>query len=279
MLIGSYRATDADMDTLTWSLEGADASSFTLTPSNDIPPSQDLVFRSSPDFETPADTGGDNVYNVTVKVSDDESPALSATVPVTVTVNNLQEDGMVTITCTGTLSEGELLTATLDDPDGEPTTGTVMWQWARGSTASGSFSDINGATSSSYTLAAEDVGQYLQATVTYGDPASHIEEPQPASAVSGPVAAGNAKPTFDDDDDTTRTVPENNEGGTNVGAAITASDSDMDDTLTYSLGGTDADSFDIDDSTGQITTQGGRYLRLRGYGAYEEHLRSHRERA
>ena len=56
---------------------------------------------------------------------------------------------------------------------------------------------------------------------------------------------------------TTRKVAENSAAGTNVGKPITATDPDAGDTLTYSLSGTDAASFDIGGSTGQITTKAG----------------------
>ena len=65
----------------------------------------------------------------------------------------------------------------------------------------------------------------------------------------------NETPTFPDGNaSTTRGVAENSAAGTNVGAAVSASDVDG-DTLTYSLGGTDAASFDLDTSTGQITVK------------------------
>ena len=50
----------------------------------------------------------------------------------------------------------------------------------------------------------------------------------------------------------TRSVDENAPAGANVGAPVTATDADG-DTLTYSLSGTDASSFDIGSSSGQIT--------------------------
>ena len=51
----------------------------------------------------------------------------------------------------------------------------------------------------------------------------------------------------------TREVEENSAVGTSVGAVVTATDADN-DTLTYSLEGTDATSFEIDSGTGQIKT-------------------------
>ena len=52
-----------------------------------------------------------------------------------------------------------------------------------------------------------------------------------------------------------RSVVENTAAGENVGAPVAATDPDTGDTLTYTLGGTDAASFDIDPLTGQLMTQ------------------------
>ena len=49
-------------------------------------------------------------------------------------------------------------------------------------------------------------------------------------------------------------MAENTAANTNIGTAVSATDPDG-DTLTYSLSGTDAASFDLDTSTGQIKTK------------------------
>ena len=70
-----------------------------------------------------------------------------------------------------------------------------------------------------------------------------------------------ADPEFKDSSDPiTRSVDENTPEGVNIGAPIFATDADESvieyrDTLTYSLEGTDAESFDIDPSTGQLITK------------------------
>ncbi len=64
----------------------------------------------------------------------------------------------------------------------------------------------------------------------------------------------NNPPVFTAGDSTTRTVAENTTAGTNIGAAVAATDTDENDILTYTLGGTDADSFSIDSATGQLQT-------------------------
>ena len=66
------------------------------------------------------------------------------------------------------------------------------------------------------------------------------------------VAPDNNPPVFSDSDN--RSVPENTPPGANIGAPVSATDDDG-DTLTYSLEGTDADSFDIDPATGQLITK------------------------
>ena len=76
-----------------------------------------------------------------------------------------------------------------------------------------------------------------------------------AVGATNPVASSNSQPTFSADT-ATRTLPENSGAGVDVvGGTITATGSDS-DTLTYSLTGTDAGSFEID-SSGQLKTKTG----------------------
>ena len=78
---------------------------------------------------------------------------------------------------------------------------------------------------------------------------------QSGHKVDGSRTTDNVAPVFADDL-VAITLPENSAVGTSVGAAVTATDADS-DTLTYSLEGTDAASFDIDSGTGQIETKSG----------------------
>ena len=76
--VATLTATDADADSLEWSKAGgADAGRFTLSSAGD------LTFTTAPDYETPADADGDNVYAVTVQVSDGTNTDM-ATLEVTV---------------------------------------------------------------------------------------------------------------------------------------------------------------------------------------------------
>ena len=63
----------------------------------------------------------------------------------------------------------------------------------------------------------------------------------------------NEAPTFTEGTSATRAIEENTATNTNIGNAIAATDAD-EDTLTYTLGGTDAASFSIAKASGQLQT-------------------------
>jgi sugar lactone lactonase YvrE len=74
-------ATDADNDTLTYAIAGgADAAAFTIVSTTGV-----LSFTAAPDFEAPTDAGANNVYDVTVSVSDGNGGSDSQDIAVTVT--------------------------------------------------------------------------------------------------------------------------------------------------------------------------------------------------
>ncbi len=68
------------------------------------------------------------------------------------------------------------------------------------------------------------------------------------------IKGENSAPEFTEGSTTTRSVLEKTVAGVNIGNPVTATDTDEYDTLTYSLGGTDASSFSIDSGTGQLKT-------------------------
>ena len=197
-------------------------------------------FKSPPDFE------GKNSYSVTVQASDGR---LTGTLDVTVNVTNVDEAGTVTLLNTQP-QVGTQLTAELEDPDGSIS--AVTWKWER-STSSNAWTIINGATSASYTPVDDDVSKSLRATATYTDDQGSSKS---ASATSANQVQEepetNTAPEFEVA--TTRTVPENTPKGENIGDPVKATDT-TDNNLTYTLGGDDAESFDIDESTGQLKTK------------------------
>lgn len=82
-------ATDVDSDTLTFSLSGVDAALFEIDANTGA-----LRFAAAPDFEAPADDGGDNIYDLTVTVTDDLGASDSA--DLTVSVTDVAEAGLIT---------------------------------------------------------------------------------------------------------------------------------------------------------------------------------------
>ncbi len=118
MAVITVTATDPDAgSTLTFSIVGgADQGLFTINATTGA-----LAFVSGRDFETPADAGGNNVYDVTVQVSDG---ALVDTQAIAVTVTNTNEPPAITsggggTNATASVAENTtaITTVTATDPD------------------------------------------------------------------------------------------------------------------------------------------------------------------
>ena len=181
-MVSTYEAMDDEDDnaSLEWSLSGPDSEKFEFSPSSEtVCDTTDTSVRTAkaarvlvcfdsefaPDFESPTDSNGDNVYNVTVEVTDRDRNSDSRDVAVTVT--NVEENGKVVLK--NLVPEvGIPITAVLTDLDGGIR--DVEWQW--------SYAEddevIDGATSATYTPVTGDfdpVPQILRATATYRDAA------------------------------------------------------------------------------------------------------------
>ena len=144
--VTTVTATDVDAGTtLTYSLSGVDSAKFVINPAGA------LSFVTGPNFESATDVGGDNVYNVTVTVSDG---ALTDTQDIAVTVGNVNEASTGSLNISGysfnnnlagnTISANLIASNTIVDPDGM--TSVVQYQWQR--LVAGNWVDIAGATSS-----------------------------------------------------------------------------------------------------------------------------------
>ena len=79
----TYRATDPEGSYVTWSLSGDDFDAFEISLTGV------LTFRNVPNYEVPEDLDGDNVYEVTVEVTDETNNV--AQLEVTVAVVNLTD--------------------------------------------------------------------------------------------------------------------------------------------------------------------------------------------
>ena len=86
-----YTASDPDITAdpvanLTWSLLGADASKFSIPETG---ATRTLSFKANPDYESPGDSGGNNVYEVILVVTDSKGNTDEQNV--TVKVTNIEE--------------------------------------------------------------------------------------------------------------------------------------------------------------------------------------------
>ena len=240
--VGTYTA-DGPL-TPTWSVEGDDMEAFTIGGS-----SGELMFASPPDFEAPVDMGMDNMYQVTVKA---EAGGEMDMMDVTVTVTNVEEPGEVTLSAMQPVV-GKAVTATLMDPDGGEM--DVTWKWARSMDMS-DWTDIMDANDAMYMPMAMDYGYYLRATAMYTDGEGSDKS---AMGDSDNMVIMMTVPMFDSET-VTMEVADNTAAGMNIGTPVTATDADA-DALTYTLGGTDAASFDIDAVLRPVDDQGSLGLR------------------
>ena len=146
--VGAYSVRG---ETPSWALSGTDRTAFRISGGGVV------TFVRTPDYETKTS------YTFTVEATVDGN---TGTRDVTVNVTNVDEDGMVRLSPPQPVV-GSAVTATLTDEDGGVT--GESWRWARADTAGGTYTNISGATSASYTPVDADGGKYLRATVRYRD--------------------------------------------------------------------------------------------------------------
>ena len=245
--IGSaYTATDPENDALTYTLDSGSAATFEIDANGQLKTKADLNYEA------------DSSYTVIVQVTDSRDDngvadtATDAAITVTVTVTDEDDPGSITFSSDPPIA-GTTLAAVLEDQDGVKSDVAVTWKWEISADQT-NWNTITDATTDSYTPGSDDIGDYLRVTATYDDekgPGKTVEAETDA-VLTAP--ATNTDASFADLD-ATRSVPENTAAGQPIGAPVAAVDPDDEDTLTYSLGGTDAASFDIDTSNGQLKTK------------------------
>ena len=235
---------DDDGDSLTYTISGGtDAASFEI-----VAASGQLQTRGALDFETKSS------YSVTVSVSDGKDAGGNAdtaaddTIDVTISVTNADEAGALSVP--GTPRVGSALSASLSDPDGAVS--SVTWTWESSSDGN-AWTTIAGATAASYTPVAADLGRQLRVTAAYTDPQGAGKSAVATLAAVEAALVVNHQPAFATDT-ATRSVAENTAAAQSIGAPVEASDDDG-DSLTYTLGGTDASSFAIVEGSGQLQTR------------------------
>ncbi|MDP1573225.1 MAG: cadherin domain-containing protein, partial [Pseudomonadota bacterium] len=253
--VTTVTATDADAGaTLTYSITGgADQAKFTINPTTGV-----LAFVSAPDFETPTDSGANNVYDVTVQVSDG---ATTDTQDIAVSVTDIAGATII--------SNGGGATAAVSVAENATAVTTVIGTVDGAATLA--YSIIGGADAAKFTI---NSTTGVLAFVAAPD----FETPTDSGAdnvydVTVQVSDGSATDTQDIAVTITNVneapVITSNGGGASAAinvaenstavTTVTSTDVDAGDGKTYSItGGADSALFNINSSTGALTFVSGR---------------------
>ena len=229
-------ATDEDAgDTLTYGLEGADASSFDIDESGQIKVAAGTIL----------DHEAGRSYAVTVTATDSQGG--SGSVEVRVTVTDVDEPpGKATVSIEGQTLSSLTVEWTAPDNAGRPAITDYDVGYRRASDSSWTEHPHEG-TGLRAVIESLDPGTDYQVRVL----ARNDEGDGPWSdAAQGRTVASSA-PDFGADA-ASRSVPENSPSGTSVGEPVTATDEDAGDTLTYGITGPNPGGFTIDGQTGQL---------------------------
>ncbi len=252
--VTTVTASDADAGaTLSYSIVGgADAARFAINAATGA-----LSFVSAPDFESPADAGGNNVYDVTVQVSDGSNTDTQA---IAVTVSDANDNAPVISSNGGGASAAvsvaengtAVTTVTASDADA----GATLSYSIVGGADAARFA-INAATGALSFVSAPDFESPADAggnnvydvTVQVSDGSNTDTQ---AIAVTVSDANDNA-PVISSNGGGASAAVSVAENGTAV-TTVTASDADAGATLSYSIvGGADAARFAINAATGALS--------------------------
>ena len=205
-----------------------------------------LTFKTQPDYDSPSDSGRNNVYEVTINAVDGNNRKKTKNVRVTVTDYN--EAPVLTGPASATFTEertGTVARYTAMDPENDPI------RWRVQDTDDHEYFQISRSgvltfrappdadTKSSYELViiAESGMNQAADGKRIGVTLTDVDDPV--------FAGGNTH---------TRQIPENTASGEDIGDLLTATDN-QGRSITYSLAGPDARSFAVNSSSGQLRTR------------------------
>ena len=237
--VTTIAATDADGDDLSFSLiSTTDSSHFTLDPASGT-----LAFISAPDFESPQDSDGDNVYQLELSVYDN---AYSTKTNISVAVTNVDEaPSFAAATQNLSLNEnssGSFYTAVASDPEGATLTYSASGADASLFTLDDSSGDLAFKTSPNFEQPTDQgADNVYNLDITATDGAN-----QASQSITVTVADVNEAPTFAS---ASVNIDTDENDASFVHIVNAADDPDQGETLTYQLSGDDAAAFDFDAAT------------------------------
>ncbi|MBI1195981.1 MAG: hypothetical protein GC138_09050 [Gammaproteobacteria bacterium] len=255
--VTTVTSSDADTgETYTYSISGGvDQAKFSINSSTGA-----LVFASAPNYESPTDSGANNVYDVQVTVTDSGTGNLTDVQDIAVTVNNINENPVITsngggATASINAAENQTAVTTVTAVDFD-TADTLTFSISGG--ADQALFSINSSTGVLVFASAPNYesptdsganGVYdVQVTVTDNGVGTLTD----VQAIAVTVTNVNEAPVITSNGGGATASTSVNENSTAV-TTVTAIDVDTADTLTYSIsGGADAAKFSINSSTGAL---------------------------
>ena len=218
----------------------------------------ELSFSSAPDYEIPTDSDNDGIYNVTITASDG---SLSSTLALAVTVQDVNDAPVFSSTSDSTSapedSTATFYTATATDQDADA---SLTYSLAGG--ADDAFFNLDPASGELSFQAAQDreaaandanTDYTYEVQITASDGTYSTET---ALSLSVTLENVNEAPTVTNTVTAISVVEDTNSSPVSFQYTITASDPEN-DSLVYSISGTDAAAFDVDPGTGLITFKDG----------------------
>ena len=247
--VGKVAADDDDNDALYYSMSGTGASDFSLGQYNGT-----IDVAKGLDYETT------KTYTLTLSVKDKKASDDTAddvvddTTTVTINVTDVNEPppklGTPTVSANSTTPSTKLdvswTALTNTQMTGKPAVDDYDVQYRLAGDTGWTDASFTGTTTST-TLTGLTSGKTYEVQVRAGN----HEGDGPWSDSSSAITDANA---------VTRSVAENSAADSNVGAAVTAKATNTTYTYTHALSGTDASSFEIGSTTGQITVKSGTSL-------------------
>ena len=244
-------ADDTDNDTLSYTLEGTDEALFAI-----VSTTGQIRSRTGINYDRESDSS----YSVTVKADDGRGG--SDTIAVTINLTNAEEKPLTpnapTVSAVSGSTTSVSVTWTPPTNTGRPSIASYDLQYKKSTESNQDWQNgpqTQTGTSATISSLDEDTNYDVQVRATNADG----DGPWSGTGTGKTARPGNRAPDFGASS-ATREFEENfaeeTSGGVDVGAPVTATDDDN-DSIAYSLEGTDAASFDINSTSGQISTLSG----------------------